>query len=214
LSQQHELDKRLQASMMESTVTARVELSAGDALLVADIQNDFLPGGALGVPEGDQVVPVLLGYIAKFLEKGLPIFASRDWHPPNHCSFKERGGIWPVHCVAGSAGAEPPPTFHLPSSAVIIQKATMVNKEAYSAFQDTPLDERLRLARVRRLFIGGLATEYCVLNTVKDAVARNYQVFLLVDGIRAVNLQPDDGPRAVEEMTRLGAVPIQLDNLI
>lgn len=188
-------------------------LQPGDALIVVDVQNDFLPGGALGVPDGDQVVPVLLRYMDRFQSRGLPIFLSRDWHPPNHCSFRERGGPWPVHCVAGSPGALPPPGFHAPPSAVVIHKATEPDQDAYSAFQSTSLDERLRAAGVRRLFVGGLATDYCVLNTVKDARKLGYDVCLLTDGIRAVNVQPDDGRKAEEEMVHLGAVPIRLENL-
>lgn len=190
-----------------------MDLPAGDALLVADIQNDFLPGGALGVARGDEVVPVLIRYMSSFSQRGLPVFVSRDWHPPNHCSFREQGGIWPTHCVAGSKGAEFHPDFRLPPSAIIISKATDPGKEAYSAFEGTDLDKRLREAGVRRLFIGGLATDYCVLNTVRDAVQHGYAVILLVDGIRAVNLHPDDGRKAEEEMLHLGAVPIRYESL-
>lgn len=186
-----------------------IRLQAGDALLVVDVQNDFLPGGALAVPEGDQIIPVLRDYLAKFESRGRPIYASRDWHPPNHCSFREQGGIWPVHCVAGTPGAEPPPTLPLPASTVIIRKGTSPEKDAYSAFQDTPLDKHLREAGIQRLFVGGLATDYCVLNTVKDAVAHGYKVVLLTDAIRAVNLQPDDGQKAEAEMIRIGAVPVR-----
>ncbi len=188
-------------------------LQPGDALIVVDVQNDFLPGGALGVPDGDQVVPVLMRYMARFQSRGLPIFLSRDWHPPNHCSFREQGGPWPVHCIAGSPGSLPPPGFQAPPSAVVIYKATEPDRDAYSAFQGTSLDEQLRAAGVRRLFIGGLATDYCVLNTVKDARTLGYAVYLLTDGIRAVNVHPNDGRKAEEEMIRLGAVPIQLENL-
>jgi nicotinamidase/pyrazinamidase len=189
-----------------------VELHPGDGLLIVDVQNDFLPGGALGVPRGDQVVPVLNRYVAEFRARGLPIFASRDWHPTHHCSFREQGGHWPVHCVVGTKGAEFHPDLHLPPSALVVSKATEPKREAYSAFEGTTLDERLRGTGVRRLFIGGLATDYCVLNTVRDAIKRGYPVCLLMDGIRAVNLKPDDGRKAEEEMIRLGAVPIRLEN--
>jgi len=201
------------AVMTLSTPVSEVRLQPHDALLVADIQNDFLPGGALGVPRGDEIVPVVQRYIATFHSRGLPIFATRDWHPPDHCSFQQHGGIWPTHCVAGSPGADPPPNFQLPPSTVIIHKATARDKEAYSAFQDTPLDDRLRSAGVGRLYVGGLTTEYCVLNTVKDAVARGYAVVLLSDAIRPVNLHPDDGRKAEEEMVRLGAVPVRWERL-
>ena len=190
-----------------------MDLQPGDGLLVADVQNDSLPGGALGVLRGDEIVPVLDRYVAAFRARGLPIFASRDWHPPNHCSFREQGGIWPVHCVMDTKGAEFHPDFHLPSSTIVISKATDTKKEAYSAFEGTTLDERLRKTGVKRLFIGGLATDYCVLNTVRDAIKRGYAVCFLMDGIRAVNLKPDDGRKAEEEMILLGAVPIRVENL-
>ena len=177
------------------------------------IQNDFLPGGSLAVPKGDEIVPVLARYVDRFLSRGLPIFATRDWHPPNHCSFKEWGGIWPVHCVAGTRGAEPPPGFNLPSSAVIVPKATSADKEAYSGFQGTVLDERLRAAGVHRLFVGGLATDYCVLNTVNDALNLGYDVVVLTDGIRAINVHPNDGRDAEEEMLRRGAQTAQWKDL-
>ena len=186
-------------------------LTTHDALLVADIQNDFLPGGALGIRGGDAIVPVLLNYIDRFHAKGLPIFLTRDWHPPNHCSFRAQGGPWPPHCIAGSPGSLPPRAFETPVSAVIIYKAIDADREAYSAFQDTALGRHLKAIGVRRLFIGGLATDYCVLNTVKDARAAGYEVCLLMDGIKAVNLQPDDGRKAEQEMIRLGAVPIRLE---
>lgn len=189
------------------------KLNAGDALLIADVQNDFLPGGALGIKGGDEIVPILLGYIDRFRSRGLPIFLSQDWHPSNHCSFREQGGPWPIHCVAESTGALPPPSFPIPETAIIIHKATLQDKEAYSAFQDTPLHERLQAAGIRRLFIGGLATDYCVLHTVTDARMLGYHVCLLTDGIRAVNASWEDGRKAEETMIRLGAIPTRLESL-
>lgn len=191
----------------------REELRVGDALLIADVQNDFLPGGALGIKGGNEIVPVLRGYIDRFQSRSLPIFLSRDWHPSNHCSFREQGGPWPIHCVAGSNGAQPPDSFPIPEQAIIIQKATLQDKEGYSAFQDTPLHERLQAAGITRLFIGGLATDYCVLNTVKDARRLGYHVCLLTDAIKAVNVAWDDGRKAEEAMIRLGAIPTRLESL-
>jgi nicotinamidase/pyrazinamidase len=190
-----------------------VPLKAGDALLIADIQNDFLPGGALGISGGDDLIPVLLNYIQRFQARKLPVFLTRDWHPPNHCSFRQRGGPWPVHCVAGSRGSLPPPAFEPPASAVIIYKAIDADQEAYSAFQNTALHRHLQAIGARRLFVGGLATDYCVLNTVKDARALGYDVCLLMDGIKPVNLRPDDGRNAEQDMIRSGAVPIHLEAL-
>jgi len=183
----------------------------GDALLIVDVQNDFLPGGSLAVAEGDRVVNVLNDYIAVFSEQDLPIYATRDWHTPDHCSFKAQGGPWPPHCVAGSAGAEFPPGLRLPSARVtIISKGTQQDKDAYSGFEDTDLTERLRASSVQRLFIGGLATDYCVLNTVRDALRAGFTVALLTEASRAVNVQPDDGAKATAEMCERGAIPVTL----
>lgn len=190
-----------------------VQIGPADALLVVDVQNDFLPGGSLAVRSGDEVVPVLNGYLDRFRKAGRPIVASRDWHPPGHCSFKDQGGRWPAHCVIDSEGAAFAPGLALPSSAVIVSKGTRRDSDAYSGFQGTDLHERLKAAGVRRLFVGGLATDYCVRQTVADALGRGYQVVLLQDAIRAVNVEPEDGRKAEEEMIRLGAVPIRRDEL-
>ena len=186
-------------------------LFVGDALLIVDVQNDFLPGGAFAVKGGDEILPVLHGYIDLFHWHGLPIFLSQDWHPPNHCSFREQGGPWPIHCVAGSTGALSPPSFPIPETATIIQKATVPDHDVYSAFQDTPLHEHLQAAGIRKLFIGGLATDYCVLNTVRDARVLGYHVCLLTDAIKAVNAAEEDGRKAEEAMIRLGAIPTRLE---
>ncbi|MCH8932847.1 MAG: isochorismatase family protein, partial [Nitrospinae bacterium] len=175
----------------------------GDALLIVDVQNDFLPGGSLAVPQGDDVVPVLNRYAALFRARHLPVFASRDWHPADHCSFAEQGGPWPPHCVAETHGAQFAAGLDL-SDSVVISKATEPKNDAYSAFENTDLDSRLKQAGVNRLFVGGLATDYCVLNSVRDAVRHNYSVVLLEDAIRAVNVKPEDGPKAVDEMLELG----------
>ena len=198
---------------MEQHNSKKVDLRIGDALIVVDVQNDFLSGGSLEVPNGDEVIPVFNCYIEAFQSKRFPIFATRDWHPPNHVSFKEQGGLWPPHCVPGTDGAKFAPDLHLPESTVIISTATQVEQDAYSGFQGTDLDERLRSAGIDRLFIGGLATDYCVLSTVKDAIDLGYKVFLLQDAIRAVNVQPDDGEKAEAEMRRLGAIPIRWKDL-
>lgn len=191
----------------------RWRLQPGDVLLVTDIQNDFLPGGSLAVAGGDEVVPVLNRYIDAFVAQGLPVYATRDWHPQGHCSFHEQGGPWPEHCVAGSPGAAFAATLALPPGATVISKATSRDREAYSSFQGTDLDDRLRAAGIRRLFIGGLATDYCVLNSVRDARRLGYEVFLLTDAIRAVEVQPGDGLRAEAEMAGLGARRISLGDL-
>ncbi|HCB13273.1 MAG TPA: hypothetical protein DEP36_06855 [Gammaproteobacteria bacterium] len=189
------------------------DLCQGDALIIVDVQNDFLPGGALGVSQGDQVVPLLNHYIQYFRKAELPVYATRDWHPSDHCSFTAQGGIWPPHCIADSEGAQFPPGLLIPANSLIVSKATTRNQDAYSGFQGTCLAQQLRSAGVRRVFIGGLATDYCVLNTVKDALKEGFHVVLLKDAIRAVNLNPGDGNRAIQEMIGLGAATQQLEGL-
>jgi len=189
------------------------KLCPGDALIVVDLQNDFLPGGALGVRGGDQVIPVLNGYLAAFAASGFPVFATRDWHPADHCSFKARGGPWPPHCIAHTQGAALASLLQLPCSVSIISKAASADADAYSGFQGTDLDRQLKALGATRLLIGGLATDYCVLNTVRDALALGYQVLLLTDAIRAVNVHPGDGENAMREMLAKGAVPVTLEDL-
>ena len=181
-----------------------------DALLIVDVQNDFLPGGSLAVPKSDEIVPVLNRYLNIF--SALPVFATRDWHPLQHCSFRAQGGPWPPHCVAGTSGAAFAATLQLPLSAVIVSKATALEQDAYSGFQGTDLDSLLRAGGINRLFSGGLATDYCVLNTVRDALKLGYRVLLLGDAIRAV--MPDDGQRAEMEMISLGAQRITCEEVL
>ena len=190
-----------------------LRLQAGDALLIVDVQLDFLPGGSLAVPRGDEVVPVLNGYIAAFRARDLPIVATRDWHPADHCSFKAQGGPWPPHCVAGSEGARFAALLDLPSEVQIVSKGTSAEKDAYSGFEGTELDGVLRKAGVGRVFVGGLATDYCVLNTVRDALKLGYRTVLLEDAIRAVDVAPGDGDRAIAEMRGLGAIPAGLGRI-
>ena len=199
--------------MTASKSISKPRLAPGDALLIVDVQNDFLSGGRLAVPEGDAVIPILNRYLDSFSKQCLPIFATRDWHPANHCSFKKQGGPWPEHCVAQTFGAEFPATLNLPESIQVISKATHPDQDAYSGFQNTDLDSRLKSQGVRRLFIGGLATDYCVLNTVKDALKFGYTVFLLQDAVRAVNLSPDDGEKALQEMMDLDCRLLNVDGL-
>ncbi len=191
----------------------KIKPHPGDALIVVDVQNDFLPGGALPVSDGDAVVPVLNRYIAAFAEIGLPIYASRDWHPADHCSFEAQGGVWPVHCVAESAGARLAADMQLPDATVIVDKAISKEKDAYSAFEGTMLEDDIRRNQSDRLFIGGLATDYCVLNTVRDAAALGFRVVVLRDAIRAVEVHEGDGAQAEAEMRRLGAEMITLDDI-
>lgn len=182
-----------------------MEIGKNDALIVVDVQQDFLPGGALGVPAGDEVVEPLNRVIRAFEQVGRPVFYSRDWHPPDHCSFKAQGGPWPPHCVAGTSGAGFAPDLRMPIEANVISKATTSERDAYSAFQGTTLTAQLRSAGVRRVFIGGLATDYCVKATALDARQNGLEVELLADAVRAVEVQPGDGERALQEMQKAGA---------
>ena len=176
-----------------------------DALLVVHVQNDFLPGGSLAVPEGDKVIPLLNRYIAHFKALELPIIATRDWHPPDHCSFRAQGGPWPPHCIAGTEGAAFAKALGLPDTTPVISQATRPDKEAYSSFEGTSLEIQLLKLGVRCVFVGGLATDYCVLNTVLDALKAGFHVVVLKDAIRAVDVHPGDGVRALELMQSKGA---------
>jgi nicotinamidase/pyrazinamidase len=188
-------------------------LEKGDALILVDVQNDFLPGGKLAVKDGDKIIPVLNHYISVFQKKRLPVYASRDWHPPDHCSFKKTGGIWPEHCVQNTSGAEFSSDLNLPAEATVISKATTTDRDAYSALDGTNLDELLKKDNVKRAWVGGLATDYCVINTVLDLISLGYNVYLLTDAIRAVNVKPNDGSDAEREMISLGARPMTLEKL-
>ena len=176
----------------------------GDALLVVDVQNDFLPGGALGVRGGDAVVAPANRVLAAWRKHGLPVFLSRDWHPDGHCSFAAQGGPWPVHCVAGTRGAEFAAALVIAPDDVVISKATRADKDAYSALDGTPLAAELRARGVGRLFIAGLATDYCVRDTGRDARAAGLDVVVLTDAVCAVDVQPGDGERALHELAAAG----------
>ena len=179
-----------------------------DALIVVDVQKDFLPGGSLAVPEGDEVVSPLNRCIERFVSNGLTVVATRDWHPADHCSFTDQGGIWPVHCVAGTDGATFADELHLPENVIVVSKATHADRDAYSAFVETGLAESLKERGIKRVFVGGLATDYCVLNTVRDALTAGFEVVLLLDAVRAVDVEPGDGQNAIDDMIRLGAAPV------
>ena len=176
---------------------------SGDALVLVDVQVDFCPGGALPVPEGDQVVPVLNRWIGAFRERGLPIYASRDWHPRGHPSFQTEGGPWPAHCVQGSLGAELHPGLEIGEDVGIVVKGTRFDRDQLSALDETGLASRLSREKVKRLWVGGLALDACVRATVLDALAEGFDVRLLVEGTRA--LSPDEGRKALQEMRDAGA---------
>ena len=190
-----------------------IRLQDSDALLVIDMQYDFLPGGSLGVPEGDQVLAPINEAMARFAARGLPVYASRDWHPENHCSFAARGGPWPPHCVAETRGAAFSDELALPADTVIISKADTADVDAYSAFNGTALADHLRGHGITRVFVCGLATDYCVLNTALDARKNGFETVILPEAMRAVNVQPQDGERAIAQMREAGATMATLAEL-
>jgi nicotinamidase/pyrazinamidase len=177
-----------------------------DALLVTDIQIDFLPGGALPVESSDKIIPVANEYIARFAKAGAHIIASRDWHPANHISFTQQGGPWPPHCIAETAGAKFSPDLKLPAQTLIISKATEPDHEAYSAFDHTPLESELRKLSVEHLYVAGLATDYCVVNTVLDGLCLGFAVTVLMDASLGIDVHPGDVVQAVAAMKESGAV--------
>ena len=173
-----------------TTAADSFEPGPGDALLVVDVQNDFLPGGALGVPDGDEVVPVVNRYLAAFAQAGRPVILSRDWHPADHCSFAAAGGPWPSHCVQDTEGATFSTALAQPADAIVISKATQRDAEAYSAFEGTGLAERLSQAGVKRLLVLGLATDYCVQASVLDGLAAGLTVVVLTGGVVCAHPEP------------------------
>jgi len=175
------------------------------ALIVVDVQVDFCPGGALAVKHGDQVVPPLNRVIEVFEGLGAPVFFTRDWHPPDHISFRSQGGLWPPHCVQGSPGAKFYPELLVPRDARVISKGDRPSTEAYSGFQGTDLEAQLKELRVNELFIGGLATDYCVRETALDALRAGFSVDLLKDCVRPVDVKRGDGVRALAELQEAGA---------
>ncbi len=188
------------------------------ALLVVDVQSDFCPGGALAVSEGDKIVPVLNKYINKFSKVKLPVFASRDWHPKSTKHFKKFGGLWPNHCVQDTKGAQFHPKLKFPKEVIILSKGMDPDKDSYSAFQaydnnNTEFLNLLKIFGVKELYVGGLATDYCVKSSVLDALKNGFKVYLLFDAIKGVNLKPDDSKEAINEMTASGAKKITFEKL-
>jgi nicotinamidase/pyrazinamidase len=181
-----------------------------DALVLVDPQIDFCPGGALPVVDGDKIMPILNQYIEKFRRAGVPIFATRDWHPEKTSHFNTGGGPWPPHCIQGSKGAQFHPHLKLPLEAVIVSAGMGSDEDGYSGFlgrddSGAQLADLLRQRGVERIFVGGLATDYCVKHTVIDGLKQGFKVVLLEDAVRGVNLRPGDSKQAIEEMVRSGA---------
>lgn len=185
-------------------------MDSGTALLIVDVQNDFCPGGALSVSEGDRVVPLLNRAARLFADQGLPVVSSRDWHPERTGHFSKYGGVWPVHCVQNSPGAEFHPALELPHGTIIVSKGMDPDRDDYSAMHardecNRELPAILRELGVLHLFIGGLATDYCVKESALEALRRGLGVTILLDACRGVDLTPGDSARALDEMESAGA---------
>jgi nicotinamidase/pyrazinamidase len=172
-----------------------------EALIIVDVQNDFCPGGALAVQEGDAVVAPINDLAAR-----IPfVVATRDWHPPDHGSFAERGGPWPVHCVQGTPGAEVHSGIDRSRIDAVVDKGQSPGREGYSGFEDTGLEQLLREHGVDTVHVAGLALDYCVRATALDARRAGFEVIVHRDATRAVNVEPGDDERAVIELTAAGA---------
>jgi nicotinamidase/pyrazinamidase len=174
-----------------------------DGLLLVDVQKDFCPGGLLAIDEGDQVVPILNRWIMHACENKIPIYASRDWHPVCHISFKEQGGRWPPHCIQDSKGAQFHEDLNLGGDVVKITKGVRFDRDQNSVFDQTGFTEQLRRDKIKRLWIGGLALDFCVKASVMDALREGLDVFLLKEATRPVT--PEGGHKAIALMRRAGA---------
>jgi nicotinamidase/pyrazinamidase len=180
---------------------------SADALLIVDVQNDFCPGGALPIAEGDAVVPVLNTWSAAAQARGVPIYASRDWHPSTHPSFAQHGGPWPVHCVQDTWGSAFHPRLELPEAAIVVSKGTRFDKDQYSAFEDTGLAEEFRKRGIRRVWIGGLAEDVCVKATAVDAARAGFETHVIKAATRPVT-----GEGAAEARREMRAAGVHLDD--
>jgi nicotinamidase/pyrazinamidase len=184
-------------------VRIKETLQSGDALIVVDVQKDFCPDGALPIEDGDKVVPVLNRWIEAALARDVAIYASRDWHPIHHPSFEQRGGDWPPHCIQDSDGARFHPDLKLPESTIKVTKGVRFDEDQNSVFDQTGLAEQLRKDGVKRLFVGGLAEDVCVLATVLDRCKEGFEVALITDATRPVDTR--DGEEARSRMQAAGA---------
>ncbi|MDA4115067.1 MAG: nicotinamidase [Thaumarchaeota archaeon] len=186
-------------------IADRADVEPKRALIVVDIQRDFCPGGSLPVADGDEIIPAVNELIGAFERAGLPVFFTRDWHPKNHVSFKASGGPWPPHCVQNTPGASFHPALVVPADAQVIDKGTLQAEDAYSGFQGTDLARKLRGLGVRQIYVAGLATDYCVKNTVLDGAAQGFETYVLTDCVRGVNLKRTDSATALRVMLSRGA---------
>jgi nicotinamidase/pyrazinamidase len=197
---------------MVINLSKKFVIKNNDALLITDIQKDFLSGGALSIDGGDEIIPVLNEYIRNFDAGKAHVFASRDWHPANHVSFNTQGGPWPPHCIKETNGAKFSSDLKLPEHVLVISKAIEATHESYSVFDGTILANELKRFGAKRLFIGGLATDYCVVNTVLDARRLGLETIVLMDATLGINVNPDDVDAAIETMVTNGALQATVDD--
>ncbi len=185
----------------------KLEITKRDALVVVDMQKDFMPGGTLPVPGADAIVPTINQTIERFEKLSLPVFFTRDWHPKTHISFKENGGVWPAHCVQHTKGAQFCDGLHIPAdNKFIISKGVSEDFDAYSGFQGTLLENLLHERGVTRLFICGIATDYCVKHTLLGAENLGFRTLLIEDAVKGVDLHLGDSDAAMHEMMQKGAI--------
>jgi nicotinamidase/pyrazinamidase len=175
-----------------------------EALLIIDVQNDFLPGGALAVPDGDEVIDPINALATD--ERFAVVIATRDWHPPDHASFTDQGGPWPAHCVQGTPGAELTDRLNREAIDAVIDTGTTADAEGYSGFENPELRELLRLEQITAVTIVGLATDVCVKHTAADALREALQVTIATDGVRGIDAQ--DSTDALDELSTAGAIVI------
>lgn len=188
------------------------------ALLIVDVQNDFCPGGALAVPQGDSIVAAINKYIRIFAKRKLPVFASRDWHPVRTRHFRDFGGEWPAHCVQNTKGAQFHPKLRLPKDAVLLYKGMSPEEDSYSVFQAEDASgmkfiKLLNIMRIEELYIAGLATDYCVKASALDALKHGFKVKILADAVRGVDLKTGDSEKALGAMLKKGAKKITLKDM-
>lgn len=189
------------------------------ALLVVDVQNDFCPGGALGVPQGDKIIPVINKYIRFFSRNKLPVIATRDWHPPRTTHFKDFGGKWPAHCIKSSPGAAFHPALKLSKDSILLYKGMDPDADSYSAFdaedlRGASLLKILTMMSITEIYIAGLATDYCVKSSAIDAIRHGFKVRVLVDAVKGVNLKAGDSEKAIEKIVKMGAKKLTISKLL
>jgi nicotinamidase/pyrazinamidase len=183
------------------------DIRTGDALILVDLQNDFCPGGALPIEGGHEVVTELNGWIEAAANAAIPVFASRDWHPEDHMSFKAQGGPWPPHCLQDSEGAAYHPQLRLPDDAVKVTKGVRFDQDQNSAFDQTGLADELRRRRISRIWVGGLAQDVCVAATALDRRREGFEVMLIREGTRPVT--PEGGRQALKRMRAAGVQVVE-----